>query len=562
MRRLCFTLIIAFLAINLSAQISEFPYYEGFENQVFPPADWTGYAIVAGDKEFERVTEGEWPDCLPHDGSIAMAQYNCFNASAGEEAVLITPELLLTEENVLRFWFFRSEDPSNNRLDKIEVYYNSTPDLEGATFLDSINRAVNFYPVVAMEDWYQYSFEFDHPGTTYIIFKAISAYGWRMYLDDVEVATNSIDEDAPEVISLAGNAVYAQQEMNLTLRVRDASGMPETMAAELIIDGQSTDVTMTKTVGSKGDFIYEGVIAGKPNHTEGTIQFLLADELDNTAWSELYPVNWDWIQPLLEEGFEGETFPPAQWSVTGEPLTWLTWDDYGLVNYIDSDNVEWEVYPPEGERQAAVEWDFQNNVQDEWLITPAISITENAVLTFKTFARLVSVDYDEYRVKVSTNGFTWNTIWSANDYPAGVTDYSENITLNLSEYIGEEVYIAWQAYNTMGTNVWYSWFIDDVKVSATDTIVGISEVVAPVLSTVYPNPFNTSTKLWFQLHNESSVYLKIFGLKGDVVLEKFIALLSKGNHQIEIDGAALPKGFYFYKLETKEGSTTGKIIRE
>jgi len=474
MKRFCILLLLAIFTASTQAQINEFPYNEGFEEIEFPPSGWISYPIVPGDMEFVRVTEGQWPECLPHDGSTAMAQYNSFNASIGEEAVLFSPEMILTNDNVLRFWFFRSEDPSNNRYDKIEVYYNSSPDLEGAVFLDSINRAVNFYPVVNVENWYQYEFGFDHPGSTYIIFKAISAYGWKMYLDDIEVNTNSIDVDPPTVISLDGTQVYAQQPMTLELVVRDVSDMPETLEGEVTINGGIWVLEMTKTNGTQGDFTYQGFIPGQSDHTEGDIRFWLIDELENAAWSEYYTLHWDWIQPIMEEGFEGEDFPPENWTLLGQPLTWLTWDDYGLVYYTDSDGVEWEVNPPQGQRQAAVEWDFQGNDQNEWMISPQVTITENAVLTFKTFVRQGSYDYDEYLVRISTDAFNWDNLWSASDYPAGVSNYNEDISLSLDAYVGEEVRLAWQAYNLYGTNLWYSWFVDDVKIRATDTIVGIN----------------------------------------------------------------------------------------
>lgn len=549
------------VAINSKAQITEFPYNEGFESTTFPPTDWIGYAIVEGDMEFTRVTEGEWPDCMPHDGSTAMAQYNSFNASIGEEAVLITPEMTLTDDNVVRFWFFRSEDPSNNRHDKIEVYYNSSPTLEGAIFLDSVNRAMNFYPSVSVADWYQYEFEFSNPGSTYIIFKAISAYGWKMFLDDVEINTNSIDVDPPTIISLDGTQVYAQQQMDLNLRVRDDSDMPETLDAELIIDEETTDIVLTKINTERGDFNYQASIAGQTNHTEGEIRFWLVDELNNSIWSEYYTLNWDWVQPILKEGFEGEIFPPENWDVIGKPLTWLTWDDYGLVYYTDSDNVEWEIYPPEGERQAAVEWDFQNNAQDEWMITPLVSITEDAVLSFKTFVRLYSHDYDEYLVNITTDGYNWNTIWSAADYPAGVSDYNDDVTISLEDYVGSDVRIAWQAYNLQGTNIWYSWFVDDVKIYATDTIVGINENQVAFATKSFPNPFTSNTQISFQLQKTSSVSLNIFSNDGSKVFSETYSSLPAGLNKIKVDGTKLADGFYSYQLISKEGISTGKLIK-
>lgn len=560
MKRNYLLLLIAVWALQLQAQVTEFPFIEGFENEQFPPAGWLSYPVV-GTTDFVRATVGEWPSCLPHDGSVAMAKYNSFSTQAGKEAVLISPELLLTEDNVLRFWFYRSTDPSNNRHDKIEVYYNSTADLDGATFLDSISRAINFYPIVPEKGWYQYEFAFNHPGSTYIIFKARSAYGWNMYLDNIEVNTNSEDMDPPVVISLEGTQVYAQQPMNLKLIVRDVSDLPETLDGEVTIDGETMEVLMTKTGGVQGDFTYRATLPGQPDHTRGEIRFWLIDEHTNSVWSGNYELRWDWIKPIFEEGFEGSAFPPEDWTVIGEPLTWFSWRSYGMAYYEDSDGVEYEVYPPEGQRQAAVEWDFQGNNQNEWLITPEIAITESTTLTFKTFARLRSYDYDDYLVKVSTNGFNWQTLWSAFDYPAGVSDYNEDIALSLDSYIGKDVRIAWHASNLYGGNFWYSWFVDDVKIRATDTLVGISQMPEFLVSRAFPNPFSAMTTIGFQTPGAGAVSLTVFRSDGAIKFQKTLSILSADLHEIKIDGNAWPSGIYFYRLHTQSGTSSGKIIR-
>jgi len=550
------------MSIFTIAQITEFPYQQGFENEIFPPEGWETYPIVAGDMEFQRVAEGEWPECLPHDGSEAMVQYRSFGASIGEEAVLISPEMILSEDNAVRFWFFRSEDPSNNRLDKIEVYYNDSPSLDGAVFLDSVNRAINFYPEVAFEDWYQYEFEFSSTGSTYIIIKAISAYGWNMFIDDFEIADELSDEDPPEAISLDGTTVYANQEMNLELRVRDISEMPDIIQGEYTINGQSQDLVMSKEENAEGDYLYHGTIPGYINHTTGIVKFFLEDIHGNSAWSMEYNLLWQWIKPLFEEGFEGEVFPPAGWTVTGEPLTWLTWNDYGMVYYTDSDNVEWEVYPPEGERQAAVEWDFQNNVQDEWLITPEISITENADLSFKTFARLYSYDYDEYFVSVSTDGFTWNTVWSAADYPVGVSNYDEDYVVSLNEYVGEDIRVAWRAYNSQGTNLWYSWFVDDVKIRKSDTLVGIASHQKSGTSSVFPNPFENSFNIHVTSEAGMNVVVAIYNCDGRMVFSRENVKLLDGENNITVDMPEVPAGIYYYTIVCDIQKYTGKIFKK
>jgi hypothetical protein len=550
------------MSIVTTAQITEFPYQQGFENETFPPVGWETYPIVPGDMEFQRVTEGEWQECLPHDGSEAMVQYRSFGASVGEEAVLISPELILSDENSVRFWFYRSEDPSNNRLDKIELYYNDSPSLDGAVFLDSVNRAINFYPEVVIEDWYQYEFEFNRTGSTFIIIKAISAYGWNMFIDDFEVSDNLLDEDPPEVISLEGTTAYANQEMNLELRLRDISDMPEVIQGEYTINGQVEEVMMTKQEFADGDYHYQGNIPGYTNHTTGVVKFFLEDILGNSTWSADYDLLWQWVKPIFEEGFEGEEFPPEGWTVTGEPLTWLTWNDYGMVFYTDSDNVEWEVYPPEGERQAAVEWDFQYNVQDEWLITPEISISENADLSFKTFARLYSYDYDEYFVSVSTDGFTWNTVWSAADYPVGVSNYEEDYVVSLNDYVGEDIRVAWHAFNTQGTNLWYSWFVDDVKIRKSDTLVGINTHQTSSVSSAFPNPFEESFEIQFDLSNDENVEVVVYNCDGRVVFCKFYSDMMTGRNAVKIEIPEVPEGIYYYTVISDKERFTGKILKK
>ena len=232
-----------------------------------------------------------------------------------------------------------------------------------------------------------------------------------------------------------------------------------------------------------------------------------------------------------------------------------------MVNYIDSYNVEWEVYPPQGERQAAVEWDFQGNVQDEWMISPLVSITEAATLSFNTFVRLSSSDWDEYLVKVTTDGFNWSTIWSAADYPAGVSDYNDKIELNLEEYIGSEIRVAWHAYNLTGTNLWYSWFVDDVKIRINDTLVGIDENTQ-ISSIAYPNPFTTSTQVSFNIAVPGKAKFSLFNNEGKKVYEEAQSFVSPGKQVIKIDELFLPSGYYYYEIITNEGVITGKLIRK
>ena len=562
MKKILLTLHLAFLTSLLFAQVTTFPFIESFENETFPPENWQTYPVVAGDMDFERVVEGSWPDCLPFDGD-AMVSYNSFSASAGEEALLITPELMLTSDNIFRFWFFRSEDPSNNRADRIEVYYNDTDNLEGATLLDSVYRAINFYPEVVSEGWYQYSFSFDHPGSTYIIIRAISGYGWRMYLDKVEVDVTSIDEDPPEISWIEGRQEYAETEMNLVMRATDISDMPELLNGVATIEGVANNVELNKISGGNGVYDYEVTLAAQPNHTTGTLVIDLIDIHGNEAVSDSYDISWDWQKPIFDEDFEGEDFPPLGWIVEGMPATWLTWDDYGLVYYTDSDGNYFEVYPEQGERQAALEWNFQNAAQNEWMISPAVEIDEGAVLTFNQFVFSGAAQWnDEYLVVASTDGFNWNTIWDANDYPVGYSDYSEKTIIDLDEYIGETIRVAWHAYNNTGSNIWYSWFVDDIRIMPKDSMSVSVPNLETNSSSLFPNPCKNHVVITCDNLNSKIKTVSLFDIGGQEVKTFGQSQLNSSNGKVTISVSNLPKGFYLYQIVSDSGIYSGKLIKE
>ena len=77
----------------------------------------------------------------------------------------------------------------------------------------------------------------------------------------------------------------------------------------------------------------------------------------------------------------------------------------------------------------------------------------------------------------------------------------------------------------------------------------------------YPNPFNGTTTIEFNLEKEQSVSLKVFDLTG-----KTIATLlenetkSKGRNQVVFDGNNLSEGVYFYSIESNGFKETKRMI--
>ncbi len=68
----------------------------------------------------------------------------------------------------------------------------------------------------------------------------------------------------------------------------------------------------------------------------------------------------------------------------------------------------------------------------------------------------------------------------------------------------------------------------------------------------YPNPFNPTSSIVFQLPVASSVTLKVFSLVGEEVLTLVDERLEAGSYETKFDGTRLSTGVYFYRLEAQE----------
>ena len=80
-----------------------------------------------------------------------------------------------------------------------------------------------------------------------------------------------------------------------------------------------------------------------------------------------------------------------------------------------------------------------------------------------------------------------------------------------------------------------------------------------VLHDAYPNPFNPSTMIRFDLKQIDHVRLNIFDLKGRHVASLVDEIMHSGNHQVPWNPVALPSGVYLVDLKTGKKSFKQKI---
>ena len=534
-----------------------FPLMEGFESTTFPPTGWQNVA-TNGNYVFERKTSNDWPACTPHDESAGMARFYCYTSPAGSSCNLVSPKMQLSAtDNTVRYWIFRNYNNNIMGPDRINVYYSPTTNIADGTLLGTVHRNTMLEPVVGdVSDWYEYSYTFNSPeGYGFVILEAVSGYGWNLCIDDIYINSTSQDNNPPTVVSLKGTQTWADTEMNLTLRVYDESGVPNQMQATYTVDGQSYDVTFNKT--AKANYDYTATLPAKPNHTTASIIFHLVDDLGHAADSDPYQLHWDWQAPILLEGFEDEQFPPQGWSIQSLNMSWFSWYRFRAEYATDYFGNEYYVVPPQGERMAGVEWDESEEwgPQDEALVTPLLAIDRPTALTFETFCQYGIPDYqDHYKVDVlNTNTGEWVTLWDAVEQPEWVNQFQEPVHLDLSAYQGQNIRLRWRAHNNGSDILTYSWFIDNVKVVATDTINSVNET--PYLETkMYPNPVDNALTI---SADEDIQQISIYNVLSVKVME-----MTLNNKEAVLDLSNLESGMYLIEILGKNEKSIKTFIKK
>lgn len=100
---------------------------------------------------------------------------------------------------------------------------------------------------------------------------------------------------------------------------------------------------------------------------------------------------------------------------------------------------------------------------------------------------------------------------------------------------------------------------------ARDTIQVINPPAGGFTASVFPNPLNPAGVLAFTTSRSGPATVRVYDARGHLIrMLLHAAPLASGAHEIPFDGRdaqgrALATGVYFYRVETAEGSTTGRV---
>lgn len=92
-------------------------------------------------------------------------------------------------------------------------------------------------------------------------------------------------------------------------------------------------------------------------------------------------------------------------------------------------------------------------------------------------------------------------------------------------------------------------------------ILDDSEIPAQLsVSNNYPNPFNSDTKINFELPTQQDLKIILFDIQGKLIKEIFSRNFYPGTYQLTLDFSNHPSGVYFVRFEMKNNLITKQLI--
>jgi hypothetical protein len=222
------------------------------------------------------------------------------------------------------------------------------------------------------------------------------------------------------------------------------------------------------------------------------------------------------------------------------------------------------------------------------LESPVLDVSPNCQLKFfhwmqaENHETSTSFAWDGGLVQMKLNGGDWVQITPVGNYPyriysnpaspfaANTNVYSGSFgwteaTFELGDVSGTAQF-RW-VFGSDGYVGGEGWYIDDVKIvglgtSNDDNILNIGKLQ---LFENYPNPFNPTTTLRFNLPAATNASLQVFNIKGQLVNTLVNGTLDSGTHSVVWNGTdssnrSVASGVYYFRLSTPMGTQSKKML--
>ena len=112
--------------------------------------------------------------------------------------------------------------------------------------------------------------------------------------------------------------------------------------------------------------------------------------------------------------------------------------------------------------------------------------------------------------------------------------------------------------NTLFAGIWSAGYDYPFASGVTERENGVPAKFA--LYRNYPNPFNPTTKIAFDIAKASSVTLKIYDITGKELETLYNGYREAGKYEATFDASKYASGVYIYKLQSDNFSASEKMI--
>ena len=237
--------------------------------------------------------------------------------------------------------------------------------------------------------------------------------------------------------------------------------------------------------------------------------------------------------------FSGTDFPGE-----GNPMSWIVFNPAQTIPPVTT------VLPHSGEKML-LSIDSINPPNNDWLISPRLSILNGYELSFWTRSWTADYGLERLRFLISTTDSLTTSFVPLSAEPwLSVPAAWTQVICDLSPYAGQQVYLAWQCVSWDA----FALCLDDIVI--TQAVSSQDEVLPASLGyRIYPNP----AREWFCIDSESKTPfdLSIYNTKGQkITSRKGIAgfVWQKGS-----DTNLVP-GLYFISIRSGKQTVTHKLV--
>jgi hypothetical protein len=162
-----------------------------------------------------------------------------------------------------------------------------------------------------------------------------------------------------------------------------------------------------------------------------------------------------------------------------------------------------------------------------------------------------SADCNVFVAKYDSSGDTlWTKMWGGS-----LTDLAHAV-----QQVSDSCYVVAGRYGYAEPNPWIAAYLAKLRESTPSSSPLPSALPLQYSFSAFPNPFNPTANIAITLPHTSESRLTVYDITGREVCVIHEGVLGAGEHRFTFDGAGLPSGIYFARLESAGLVKTQKLL--